>query len=86
MKSVKFINPSGFTRLEMLIALSIAMIVLSALSATFLLQHKTYDVQGQITVMVQSARNALELISRELKMAAYDPSCTGIGCIPYSDA
>ncbi len=86
MKPVKLINQSGFTLLEMLIAMSIALIVLSALSATFLLQHKTYAVQGQITVMVQSARNALELISRELKMAAYDPSCAGIGCMPYSDA
>ena len=86
MKSVKLINRNGFTLLEMLIALSIAMIVLSALSATFLLQHKTYDVQGQITVMVQSARNTLELLSREIKMAAYDPSCAGIGCMPYSDA
>jgi len=72
--------------LEMLISLSIALIVLTALSATFLLQHKTYDVQAQITEMVQSARSALELISRELRMAAYDPSCAGVGCMPYSDA
>lgn len=69
----------------MLIALAIAMVVLAALAAAFLLQHKTYAVQAQITAMVQSARNALELISRETKMAAYDPSCAGIGCIPYSE-
>jgi len=85
MKSAKLINTSGFTLLEMLISLSIALIILTALSAAFLLQHKTYDTQGQLTVMVQSARNALELLSREIKMAAYDPSCAGIGCLPYSD-
>ncbi|MDM8540642.1 prepilin-type N-terminal cleavage/methylation domain-containing protein [Desulfococcaceae bacterium HSG9] len=84
MKSLN-LNQSGFTLLEMLISLSIALVILTALSATFLLQHKIYDVQGQITVMVQSARNALELISRELKTATYDPSCAGIGCMPYSD-
>jgi prepilin-type N-terminal cleavage/methylation domain-containing protein len=80
------LNRSGFTLLEMLISLSIALIILTALSAAFLLQHKTYAVQGEVTVMVQSARNALERISRELKTAAYDPSCAGIGCIPYDDA
>ncbi len=85
MKCLKLSHSSGFTLLEMLIALAIAMVVLAALAAAFLLQHKTYAVQAQITEMVQSARNALELISRETKMAAYDPSCAGVGCIPYSD-
>jgi len=65
---------SGFTLVELLIAMTIGLIVMAALSSTFLLQRKTYDVQEQIVEMVQNARAAMDIMTREIRMAGYDPT------------
>ena len=65
---------SGFTLIELLIAMTIGLIILAALSSTFLMQSKIYDVQEQIVEMVQTARAAMDMMSREIRMAGYDPS------------
>ena len=64
----------GFTLVELLIAMTIGLIILTALSSTFLMQRKAYDVQEQITEMVQTARAAMDMMSREIRMAGYDPT------------
>jgi type IV pilus assembly protein PilW len=76
----------GFTLIELLIAMVIALVLITALSKVFISQRKTYAVQEQITEMQQKARAAMEFISREVKMAGYDPSKkAGITVgIPYS--
>jgi len=74
----------GFTLIELLIAMALALIVITSLSSAFISQRKTYAVQEQITAMVQDARAALDMISREVKMAGYDPTGAGIVGIPYS--
>jgi len=65
---------SGFTLIELLIAMTIGLIILTALSSTFLMQRKIYDVQEQIVEMVQTARAAMDMMTREIRMAGYDPS------------
>ncbi len=65
---------SGFTLVELLIAMTIGLIIMAALSSTFLLQRKTYDVQEQIVEMVQNARAAMDIMTREIRMAGYDPA------------
>ena len=65
---------SGFTLVELLIAMTIGLIILLALSNTFLIQRKAYDVQEQITEMVQTARAAMDMMTREIRMAGYDPT------------
>ena len=65
---------SGFTLVELLIAMTIGLIILAALSSTFLMQRKAYDVQEQIVEMVQNARAAMDIMSREIRMAGYDPT------------
>ena len=62
----------GFTLVELLIAMTIGLIILAALSSTFLIQRKTYDVQEQIVEMVQTARAVMDMMSREIRMAGYD--------------
>ena len=74
----------GFTLIELLIAIALSLIVISTLASAFVSQRKTYDVQEQITAMIQDARAALDMISREVKMAGYDPTGAGIVGIPYS--
>ncbi len=67
---------SGFTLIEMLISMAIGLIILSALSSTFLMQRKIYDVQEQVVEMVQTARAAMDMMTREIRMAGYDPTDT----------
>ncbi len=64
----------GFTLIELLIAMVIALVVIASISSAFIMQRKTYNVQEQITEMIQGARAALDMISREVKMAGYNPT------------
>ncbi|MBU2521828.1 MAG: prepilin-type N-terminal cleavage/methylation domain-containing protein, partial [Proteobacteria bacterium] len=69
-------NENGFTLIEMLISMAIGMIIIIALSSTFLLQRDAYDDQEQIAEMVQTARAAMDMMTREIRMAGYDPAGT----------
>jgi len=64
----------GFTLIELLIAMALALIVITSLSSAFISQRKTYAVQEQITAMTQEARAALDMISREFRMAGFAPT------------
>jgi type IV pilus assembly protein PilW len=50
------------------------------------LNRKAYDVQEQISEMVQTTRAAMDMMTREVMMAGYDPSPTspGVVGIPYN--
>jgi len=65
---------NGFTLVELLIAMTIGLIMLAALSSTFLMQRKIYDVQEQIVEMVQTTRAAMDMMTMEIRMGGYDPS------------
>ncbi|MCG2831246.1 MAG: prepilin-type N-terminal cleavage/methylation domain-containing protein [Desulfobacteraceae bacterium] len=66
----------GFTLIEMLISMAIGLIIIIALSSTFLLQRDAYDDQEQIAEMVQTARAAMDMMTREIRMGGYDPTGT----------
>ena len=74
---------NGFTLVELLIAMTIGLIILTALSSTFLMQRKTYDIQEQIVEMVQTARAAMDMMTREIRMAGYDSTGAGFDGITY---
>jgi len=57
--------------------------ILAALSSTFLMQRKTYDVQEQRVEMVQTARAAMDMMTREIRMAGYNPAGITFDGIPY---
>lgn len=71
MPHISFNNSRGLTLIELMIALLIGMIVLGALTATFILQRKAYNTQEQIIEMTQIARAAMDMIGREVHMAGY---------------
>ena len=75
---------NGFTLVELLIAMTIGLIILAALSSTFLMQRKIYDVQEQIVEMVQTARAAMDMTTREIRMAGYNPADVSFDAIPYN--
>ena len=58
----------AFTLVELLIAMAIALIVIAAISSTFVSQRKTYDVQEQISERIQNGRAAMDILSSEIRM------------------
>ncbi|MDY6952927.1 MAG: prepilin-type N-terminal cleavage/methylation domain-containing protein [Thermodesulfobacteriota bacterium] len=74
----------GFTLIELLIAMAISAIVLSAIVSAFVVQRKSYGALEQITEMVQTARAAMDMMGREVRMAGYDPKGVGIIGIAYN--
>ena len=82
-------NSAGFTLVELLIALALGLVVLTSVSNAFISQRKTYDAQEQMTEMIQGTRAVMEIITREVKLAGFDPQKgisghTNVAGIPYS--
>lgn len=74
----------GFTLIELLAAMAISAIVLMALTTTFISQSRSYDAQDAINAMQQSARAAMDMITREVRMAGYNTNGTfNFVAIPY---
>ena len=74
---------SGFTLVELLIAMAISGIVLGAAVNTFLAQRWSYALQEHVTAMTQGTRAALEMVTREVRMAGYNPARTSFDGITY---
>ena len=74
----------GFTLTELMVAMGIAMGVMAAVTTTFMAQTRFYNAQEQVNEMEQNARGALDIITRELKMAGYKPNGGTFAGITYS--
>lgn len=79
MRLQKLERSEGFTLIELLVAMGLGMVALAAVTTTFMTQTKFYNAQEQINEMEQNARGALDIISRELKMAGYKRDTSGTG-------
>jgi type IV pilus assembly protein PilW len=77
-------NINGFTLVELMVSMSIGMVILAAVTTTFMSQTRIYNAQEQINEMQQNARGAVDIISRELKMAGYKPNGGGFNGVTYS--
>ena len=64
---------SGFTLIELMVAMVIASIVLAAVVTTYMLQVRSSNAQSVLTNMNQTARAALEIMAKEIGYAGYDP-------------
>ncbi len=67
-------NRKGFTLLELVITTAVAMIVFGAVINTFMAQNTYYKKEMKIVEIQENIRSGLLLVSRELKMAGYDPT------------
>ena len=76
----------GFTLIELLISMAVGLMVLGALVSTFVIQRKSYDVQEQVTEMIQIGRAAMDMIGREIRMAGYNPAGASFNGITYDAA
>ncbi len=64
---------SGFTLLELLIAMFLTVIVSTAIYMAYNSQHKSYTVQEQVSAMQQNLRAAMYFMQKDIRMAGCDP-------------
>lgn len=63
----------GFTLIELLITMAVSGIMFGVMFSFLISQRDYLAVQEQVTEMVQGARAAMDMMSREIQMAGYDP-------------
>ena len=66
-------NQRGLTLTELLIALALGLFTIGAVYGVYLNQVKRQIVQEDVLAMQQTARAALDMMAREIRMAGYDP-------------
>lgn len=81
----KFSEKSGFSLIEVMIAMTIATIVIGAVVGAMISQQKNHITQESLVDMQQGLRAAMEVIGSDLKMAAYDPTATAGASILIAD-
>lgn len=74
MKSLQNKPDSGFTLVELMVTLVVAFILSGAVYAAYKVQQRTSSSQGQVAEMQQNIRAAFYFLSRNLRMAGYDPT------------
>lgn len=62
---------SGFTLLELMIALTLGLLLLTGIGTIYVGSNQTYRVQEQSARIQESGRYALEVIGRSLRQAGY---------------
>lgn len=71
---MKYFRQNGFTLVELLVAVAISGLVASAIIGFFIAQQRSHTAQEQVTYMQQNIRAGLGIMSRELRMAGYNPN------------
>ncbi len=64
---------NGFTLIEMVVALGLSLVTVSAVYALYISELKAQYVREDRLEMQQQARVVIDVMSRELLMAGYDP-------------
>jgi prepilin-type N-terminal cleavage/methylation domain-containing protein len=73
---------AGFTLVELLIALCLSSIVASMVIFVFLSQQESYTAQIRVSALQQNLRTAMNILSRDIRMAGY---CTSPDKETYKD-
>jgi len=62
---------AGFSLIELMAAMVILGIAMTAVFSTFLFQQQSYTTQVRVAEMQQNVRDAMEMISRDIRMCTY---------------
>lgn len=71
-------NDTGFTLLEILVALALTGVASIYIYQAYISQHRSYVVQEDVTAMQQNARAAMFYMSRDLRMAGFGFGPNGV--------
>ncbi len=73
MKLLLKIDRRGFTLIELMVALAIGSVIVIGIYSTYTGQQRINQTQDQIVEIQQNLRAGLDMMSRELRMAGFDP-------------
>ena len=68
---------AGFTLVEMLVALVVALVIIGAAYSTYVAQQRHFGNERLVMRTQQNLRGALLVFEQELRMAGYDPEDAG---------
>ena len=71
-------SSSGFTLVELMVALVIGTIVMGVIFATHNVQQRTFRQESLKLTTMQNARAAMDYLEREIRMAGYDRPNSGL--------
>jgi type IV pilus assembly protein PilW len=69
-----FRDKSGFSLIEVMVAMTIAVIAIGLIIGAVISQQKNYITQEKLVDMQQGLRAAIEVVGSEVRMAGYDPT------------
>ena len=64
----------GFSLVELLVAMAITAVVMTAVFKIYTTQQNSYLLQEQVAEMQQNGRTAKYVMTKEIRMAGYDPT------------
>jgi len=67
-------HTGGFTLVELMIALSVGLVLLSGMYGVFAMQNRSFAIQEQVAEMQQNVRAGMDMMVRDIRMAGYDPT------------
>ena len=67
---------SGFTLIEVLIAMTVTLIIMGGAYMVFNSQQRTTTTQTNVSDLQQTLRAAMDFMARDIRMAGYDPKIT----------
>ncbi len=70
---VKMRDNTGFTLVELMVAMAISLLVIGSIYSVYRSQQKSYLVQEQVAAMQQNLRAGMTMITRDIRMAGYNP-------------
>ncbi len=70
-------SQKGFSLIELMVAMAIASVLMAGIYTFYHNQLKTHITQQEMVDMQQDARAAMYMMTREIRMAGYDPLNTG---------
>jgi len=78
----------GFTLVELIISVFLATLLSGVFFTTYAMQRKAHTTQAQVVEMQQNLRGAFEALTREIRLAGYDPRGTAFkgGAVAISAA
>jgi type IV pilus assembly protein PilW len=75
---------SGFTLVELMMAMVVSMLIMGAIYIAFSSQQRTQIAQDNVAEMQQNIRAALVILSMDLRMAGYNPPGTVVAGAPVA--
>ena len=80
----KFLRQSGFSLMELMIAITIGFIVVAGVGYLYLGSRQTFKTQDSLSTIQENSRFALDTMSRDIRMAGY-MGCGTLSSIPINN-